>query len=86
MKCKRAVQKASSIPRSWLTLAGVGTLIVSTAGFAAATPITSLGTGILDAGNGSVVVTGNGITSGCINWYNGGTAPTTCPDTGATGD
>jgi len=60
-------------------------MILATAGFAGATPILALGTGILDAGDGSVVVSGNGVTSGCINWYNGGAAPTTCPDTGATG-
>jgi hypothetical protein len=68
--------------RLWLTVAAITTLTLSTAGFAGATPITAYGTGILDAGNGSVVVSGNGTTSGCINWYNGGTAPTTCPDVG----
>jgi len=57
-------------------------MILSTAGFAGASPITALGTGILDAGDGSVVVSGNGVTSGCINWYNAGPAPTTCPDVG----
>jgi hypothetical protein len=71
--------------RLWLTIAAITTLTLSTAGFAGADPILNLGTGILDAGDGSVVVSGNGITSGCINWYNGGTAPATCPDTGATG-
>jgi hypothetical protein len=44
-----------------------------------------LGSAILDAGNGSVIVSGNGSTSGCINWYNT-TAPTTCPDVGGSGD
>jgi hypothetical protein len=71
--------------RSWLTIAATTILVLSTAGFAAADPILNLGTGVLDAGDGSVVVSGNGITTGCINWYNGGTAPATCPDTGATG-
>jgi len=52
---------------------------------AGATPIQNLGTGSLDAGNGSVIVSGNGVTTGCINWYTT-TAPTLCPDTGATGD
>ena len=69
----------------WLTIAAVTTLTLSTAGFARADKITALGTGILDAGDGSVVVSGNGVTSGCINWYNGGTAPTTCPDVGGSG-
>jgi hypothetical protein len=71
--------------RPWLTLAAVTTLVFSTAGFVRADLITSLGTGILDAGNGSVIVSGNGVTSGCINWYNSGPAPTICPDTGGTG-
>jgi hypothetical protein len=71
--------------RLWLTITAITTLTLSAAGFAGASPITALGTGILDAGDGSVVVSGNGVTSGCINWYNGGTAPTTCPDPGGTG-
>jgi hypothetical protein len=73
------------LSRPYLTLAAVTTLVFSTAGFVRADLITSLGTGILDAGNGSVIVSGNGITSGCINWYNSGPAPTICPDTGGTG-
>lgn len=80
----KEVQEALKIytPRPLLTLVGVSIMILSTAGFASADFITRLGTGILDAGDGSVVVSGNGVTSGCINWYNGGTAPTTCPDVG----
>ncbi len=57
-------------------------MMFSTASFAGADTITSLGTGILDAGNGSVVVSGNGTTSGCITWYNSGSAPTACPTSG----
>jgi hypothetical protein len=80
----REIQEALKIytPRPFLTLVGVSIMILSTAGFAGASPITALGTGILDAGDGSVVVSGNGVTSGCINWYNAGPAPTTCPDVG----
>ncbi|HEY3826445.1 MAG TPA: hypothetical protein VGL82_17895 [Bryobacteraceae bacterium] len=71
--------------RTLLTVAGVPVLIFSTAGVSAATPLLMMGSAILDAGNGSVIVSGNGTTSGCINWYNT-TAPTTCPDVGGTGD
>jgi len=87
MNFKKAASRVLYIytSKSWLMLAGVTTLILSAAGSAGALTITSLGTGILDAGNGSVVVSGNGVTSGCINWYNSGSAPTTCPDTGGTG-
>jgi hypothetical protein len=55
------------------------TALLMTPGIAAADTITGLGTAILDAGNGAVVVSGNGTTGGCINWYNGGSPPTTCP-------
>jgi hypothetical protein len=72
------------LSRSYLTLAGISALILSIVVPAGASPITNLGTGILDAGDGSVVVSGNGTTSGCINWYNGTTAPATCPDVGGT--
>jgi len=60
--------------------------LISVVGFmampAAAGTLTSFGTAILQAGNGSVVVSGNGSTGGCIIWYNGGSPPTTCPTTG----
>jgi hypothetical protein len=65
-------------PRAWLALAGVSAIILSAAGVAQGAKLTDAGTAILDAGNGSVVVNGNGITSGCINWYNGGSPPP-CP-------
>jgi hypothetical protein len=84
MNSKKAPSEAVYVYTSRLCLAiiAVTTLTLSTAG---ASPITALGTGILDAGNGSVVVSGNGVNSGCINWYNSGPAPTTCPDVGGTG-
>jgi hypothetical protein len=69
--------------RTRFKFAGVTTLILTTAGLAGASPIVNLGTGSLNAGNGSVIVSGNGVTSGCINWYTT-TAPTLCPDTGVT--
>jgi hypothetical protein len=53
--------------------------MLSAADFAQAAKLTTSGTAILDAGNGSVVVSGNGTTNGCMNWYNSGAAPTTCP-------
>ncbi len=83
----KEVQEALKIytPRPFLTVVGVSIMILSTAGFAGATPLTMGGTGILNAGDGSVVVSGNGTTSGCINWYNDGAVPTTCPDVGGTG-
>src|ERR1700728_1619238 len=71
-------------PRARLTLAGVSAaIILSVAGVAQAEPLTNSGTALLDAGNGSVVVSGNGSTGGCINWYNGGSAPTICPSSNA---
>jgi hypothetical protein len=57
-------------------------MVLSTAGAGVASPITNLGTGILEAGNGSVVVSGNGVTGGCINWYDSGPAPSFCPTAG----
>jgi hypothetical protein len=45
--------------------------------------ITSLGTATFNAGNGSVVVNGNGMTNGCIDWYNGNSAPS-CPQSPGT--
>jgi hypothetical protein len=81
MYCKKKLRDAVNnyTPRAFLTLAGVSAIILSAAGAAQAGQLTDLGTAILDAGNGSVVVSGNGTTGGCINWYNGGTAPTACP-------
>jgi hypothetical protein len=68
-------------PRAWLTLAGVSAIILSAAGIAQAAKLTDSGTAILDAGNGSVDVSGNGTTTGCIDWYNGGSPPP-CPNSG----
>lgn len=63
---------------TWVVSASA--ILVTMSGLAYADPITNLGTGLLNAGNGSVIVTGNGSTSGCIDFYNT-TAPTTCqPD------
>jgi hypothetical protein len=62
-------------PRIWLALVGASAFILSAAGIAQAAELTNSGTAILDAGNGSVVVSGNGVTNGCINWYNGGSPP-----------
>jgi hypothetical protein len=72
-----------NIPGTALRLAGISIAMVSTASFAGATGLTGFGSAILEAGNGSVVVSGNGTTGGCIIWYNGGSPPTTCPTTGA---
>jgi len=63
-------------PSSRIIFVGISALILTTV--AHADKLTNSGTAILDAGNGSVVVSGNGITSGCINWYNGGSPPP-CP-------
>jgi hypothetical protein len=68
------------VPGVVLTLTGLTVSVFSTASIAGAAQIT--GTAILDAGNGSVLVTGSGAT-GCINWYNGGPPPTTCPNSGS---
>jgi len=54
------------------------TVLILSAGIAQAAKLTNSGTAILDAGNGSAVVSGNQVTSGCINWYNGGSPPP-CP-------
>jgi hypothetical protein len=45
-----------------------------------ATPIT--GSAVLNAGNGTVLVSGNGVTNGCIIWSTGSSLPTACPTTG----
>jgi hypothetical protein len=66
------------IPR----LAGISLLVAATASLAGATGLTGFGTAVLEAGNGSVVVSGNGTTGGCIIWYNGGTPPNICPTSG----
>ena len=73
---------ASYMPKNWFKFLGAGIIILSTAGFAGASPITAFGSAILEAGDGSVVVSGNGATGGCIIWYNGGTPPNTCPTSG----
>jgi len=63
-------------------IVGTTALIALVPGLASALPITNLGTAILDAGNGDVVVSGNGMSGGCINWYNGCMPPATCPTAG----
>jgi len=63
--------------------AAVSVILVTMSGMAWATPITNLGTGILNIGNGSVIVTGNGLTTGCIDFYNL-VAPATCQIDGTT--
>jgi hypothetical protein len=80
MYFKKRLREAmkSHNPRSGITLVGGSTLILYLAGFAQAERLTDLGTALLDAGNGSVVVSGNGTTVGCIDWYNGGSPPA-CP-------
>lgn len=80
MHLKKTIRGAikSRYARSLIALLGGSTLILCLAGFARAEKLTNLGTAILDAGNGSVVVSGNGSTSGCINWFNGGSPPP-CP-------
>jgi len=79
MDCRK--KKGDSIgrytPRSRIIFFGISALILTTA--AQADKLTNSGTAILDAGNGSVVVSGNGTTNGCMNWYNTGSAPTACP-------
>jgi hypothetical protein len=72
------------IPGVVLTLTGLTVSVFSTASIAGATPLTGFGSAILQAGNGSVLVNGLGVTSGCIVWYNGA-APTACPATPGTG-
>lgn len=59
--------------------------LIGLSGSASAAPITNGGSAILNAGNGSVQVSGNGITSGCIDWYNTGLAPASCQPNGTTG-
>jgi hypothetical protein len=68
-------------PRIWLALVGASAFILSAAGIAQAAALTNSGTAILDAGDGSVVVSGNGVTNGCINWFNSGSPPP-CPGSG----
>jgi len=65
--------------RSWILPAAV--LFIMPIGASSAL-ITNAGTAILNAGNGSVVVTGGGQTSGCIDWYQG--APPSCPQSPGT--
>src|ERR1700722_8689415 len=73
----RAVVKIFTA-RKWQTFA----MIFLTARFAGATPITAFGSAILQAGNGSVLVSGNGTSGGCIIWYNAGSPLGTCPTVG----
>jgi hypothetical protein len=64
--------------RRWLKFAGVFLAILSTVSFAGATPITAFGSGVFTAVNSSLVLLGSFPTSGCINWYSSGSAPTMC--------
>ena len=64
------------------TIAKLAIACVSMASVSFATTLTGFGTAFLQAGNGSVVVSGNGATGGCIIWYNAGNPPNTCPTTG----
>lgn len=50
-----------------------------------ATPITTLGSAVLNAGNGSVQVSGSGAGGGCIDWYNTQTPPAGCQPNGTSG-
>lgn len=84
MICKKGANRFN-IRGAALTLAVISIAMVSTASLAGAGALTGFGSAILEAGNGSVVVSGNGTTGGCIIWYNGGSPPTTCPTSG-TGD
>ena len=62
----------------------MGVALVS-AGTASAQPITNLGTAVLNAGNGAVEVSGNGVTTGCIDWFNSLMGPMVCQPPGTTG-
>ena len=64
------------------TIAKLAIACVSMASVSFATTLTGFGSAFLQAGNGSVVVSGNGATGGCIIWYNAGNPPNTCPTTG----
>jgi len=75
-------EEVSYTRRPYAALAGFMGMVGLMAAPATAATLTSYGTAILQAGNGSVVVSGNGATSGCVIWYNGGSPPTTCPTTG----
>lgn len=50
-----------------------------------ATPLTTLGPATLNAGNGSVFVSGSGSGGGCIDWYNTQTPPPQCQPAGTMG-
>jgi hypothetical protein len=78
-KSKRSIGAA----RSLLALIALSTIVLLTTGLAGATPITNIGTAILQAGNGSVIVSGNGTTGGCIIWFNGVEPADTCPTSGS---
>jgi hypothetical protein len=68
------VNSVTSIKRLLLTAAVLTLPNVVQAGF-----VSGLGSATFNAGNGSVVVTGGqGVMSGCIDWFNGPTPPS-CP-------
>ncbi len=65
---------------AWVPITGAAALLFLPA-LSMATPIT--GDVILNAGNGTVLVSGNGATSGCIIWSTGTVAPPpACPTSG----
>jgi hypothetical protein len=65
---------------AWVPITGAAALLFLPA-LSMATSIT--GDAVLNAGNGTVLVSGNGATSGCIIWSTGGTPPpSTCPTSG----
>jgi hypothetical protein len=64
-------------------LANACVILVAVGASGFATPLTNLGSANLNAGNGSVRVSGNGSTSGCIDWFSA-VAPTSCQPDGTT--
>jgi hypothetical protein len=62
---------------------GLALTVLTMVGTASAVPITNLGSAVVSAGNGSIFVTGNGVTSGCLDWFNVA-APSGCQPSGTT--
>jgi archaellum component FlaF (FlaF/FlaG flagellin family) len=67
------------------TIAAITTIVIGLSQTAFGAPITNLGSAMLNMGNGSVLVNGNGVTVGCIDWFNGTVPPTACAPGGTTG-
>jgi hypothetical protein len=80
-----SLKRADGTTKKYVLFGGMILACTSFAGLAGATTITSSGMGILNVGNGAVQVSGNGLTSGCIDWYNTTTAPSGCQPAGTTG-